>query len=333
MSFSPENRTKWRKPLTKTQLKAIKLKLGLRPLDPLPKCPTKSQTKLTQLELNGDFSHSDYHPPENWDGFTKFQLQKRFRKKKTGGIHPPCHICGCTRTAGWGTKHYGWGLCCSHERGRGYRGDKHEIADRHLLALQQRHPYFYWEMDKVKDSIARRGKQAEGKFDLTLQVKNVAGILDAFYKTVSERDSSPDMDHEIVGAIKDLTAALKEQGGQIESDQALDIHRALCSIENRLVCGLTEVTQNGLVPMSDKTRISLVATTIPKLTKASKDLFDMLKERWITDDHFDIWYAGLLRTVDRKFGDATFIEDGEKTRIMDAMAECFRDAGDPRRGT
>jgi len=293
---------------------------------PLPKCPAKTKKIIRRLEEAGDFSHSDYYPPEPGQ-----ELWSKRKKKGKADYHFPCEICGCKRTAGLGTNHLGWGLCYSHERSVQYRMKRKEIEEGHLLALQQHNPRYYVDADKMITDIVKKGNEAENAFNLEAEVAQVKNILSLFYSSVSDFEKEKKNQEPIIQAVVDLKNAIQDK--EIAEQEAHDIARALENIQARLTCPLTENSKFGPVPMSDATRIKLSADTLPKLTRSIKDLHDILKEQWITEEAFAIWCRDLVMEFDKKFGEHTLETDEGSFKIVEMIADCFRRIGQPRRGT
>lgn len=312
----------FRSPLKPKQIAALKLKLCIPATAPLPLCPCKVNKVIKALEAQGDYSHSNYGPPDA-DG-----ERERIRYRKT---HTPCPVCGCKQIAGWGTRHYGWGLCQRHERKKGYDRIKDKIAAAHLEAMQQHHPRFYWEAHEVYDEIEKKGKAAEGAYDLQDDLIAVQGLMRVFVSSLSEHDKNVRDPQPIIKSIDALTEAIKDKNS-IPEQEWLEIGQSLDYIKTRLVCPLTERTQYGIVEMCDATKIKLASQTLVNFTRSAKTVFDIVKEKWISDINFDKWFAGLMRTYDRKFGEATYQTDKGDERITEIIAECVREAGDPRRG-
>jgi len=304
--YGPKKTT--RRALTDKQRLRIAYKLGLHKGHPLPRCPVKDHGKIYRLEMMGDFSHSDWYPPPTGARIYTWNMSDRERKKRSE-FHFPCEICACMRTAGYGTNHFGWGLCKRHEHKGLYWRHREAIAQLHLESLQQRHPCYYLEaMDMAKELI----KRADVKPAIIIadEVNQVKGLLANFYTMCTDYDKNKAIASknvlEQLQAIETLLKAFPDDSGEeVDGDpQSLErVQELFQEIKTRLTCPLTETTKFGLVPMSDKTRISLIAGTAPKLTKAMKDIVDIMKERWITDNSFDQWLAELLRAFEKEFGE------------------------------
>jgi hypothetical protein len=313
---------------------------------PLPKCPAKKARTLLKLECAGDFSHSDYYPPDDFEEhrYTKDERYMRRRvlpahrrkKKRVEDYHFPCPICCCSNTAGLGTTHHGYGLCHTHERDKRYRHVAKQMAEAHLLSLQQHNPKYFADAIQHMDAIIKKGEVlAPEKMLIEQECDKVGKLLSNFYDACSQHDSDAKAANrealDRLTEIRDMLAACQNAPPNMDA-----IEKRLTDIETRLCCKLTEASYGKLVPMSDKTRISLVAQTLPRLTKGLTDVHNILKERWITEDNFDIWYARLLRAFEKKFSEATWVDpegDGQTRRIVEHIAECVDVVGDPRRGT
>lgn len=320
----------------------IKVKLGLRPHDPFPRCPSKNVTKLRALEALGDYSHSDLYPANDVTG-------KR-QRRPTDELHRPCPYCCCDNVAGQGTGHYGWGWCSRHEKPRAER-TREVFAEAHLLALQQ-HSFECYAADWMDEPVSRSASQqlvttphtiaqiekvgelAKHKFDLTGELEKVRGITDRFYTVASEWKSYLDNPQPIVRAIDKLKGVIEDRKDDIPEQEWHDIARALEHIQGRVSCPLTETTSVGPMPMSDATILKLVPSTLVQITRASKDLFSILKEQWISDEQFEIWFAGLVRRFDRYFGEHTYSRHPKHSeRIIEGIAKCIDDASVPRKGS
>lgn len=140
----------FRRAYTKKDYLIIKRKLGIPPHAPLPKCPAKNKSIIKGLEEMNDFSHSDFYPPDEYG--------QRLRKSGKD-FHYPCEICGCHKTAGFKTRHLGWGWCNWHERGK-RKGIAKRFAENHLQAFQQHNPGYYRTAEDVRNEIIQRGERA-----------------------------------------------------------------------------------------------------------------------------------------------------------------------------
>ena len=308
---------------------------------PLPRCPAKKRNTIRALEWCGDFTHSDWYAPPDW--FKRWHLDRRMWRMKKDRLrkpaehyHIPCRICSCSRVAGLGTNHHGWGLCIQHERVWSYHNVAEQIAELHLRALQQRHPRYYLEMSKLMEDKIQLGKKTdEETTELQVVAQDVGNILKNFYKLVSEHDrDATKAEKEAIARLDEIRELLKTSKLSTPNVQA--INDRLKDIETRLCCPLTELSHGRVVPMTDATRVSLVARTLPQLTRAITDVFNLQKERWVTEASFDIWLSRLLTTFVKRFGEATFVEpgrDGASFPIVEHIAECLQNVGDPRRGT
>jgi hypothetical protein len=223
-----------------------------------------------------------------------------------------------------------------HERARRYNTTSEVIADRHLTALQQRNPRYYREVaDLMEDKIQLGRKTDDETSDLQIVAQDVGNILKNFYQMVSQHDRDAEQAHdEALSRLNEIRELLKTS--KLSAPDVKSIEERLGDIETRLCCPLTEVNHGRLVPMSDKTRISLVARTLPQLTRAITDVFNLQKERWITEANFDIWFSRLLTALEKRFGEVPFTEpgkDGLSFPIIEHIADCVDRVGDPRRGT
>ena len=305
-------------------LNRIKRKLGIPTSGRLPRCPAKVHKRLHAMEEAGDFSHSDWGPPNPLTGWRE--------PIKKLDYHFPCEVCGCSRTAGDHTSHHGWGWCHFHERGR-RKGIAEKFAALHLEALQQHNPFFYISEAHMKAEIIKLGKEALAQdFSLPQEIQAVRGIMQRFYTLAADYEKEVEGHEKVVAAVEALTAAIREKG-TIPEQEWLEIKESIDFIRTRLTCPLTEPTQYGLMPMSDKTRLTLASNTSEKMVRSMKGLFDMMKERWITEEAFNIWCGRLASELDKEFGEARYATDKGSFRIVDHAMAAWKRVGEPRRGT
>jgi len=294
---------------------------------PFPKCPAKAKSKILAFEEAGDYSHSDYYPPEEGASILK---KHRIRKKRSDW-HLPCNLCACGHPAGMGTNHRGWGLCMYHEKSREYKKWKYKIAEEHLIALQQRHPEFYLDAEEfMTDAISKADNvpQRTQQDDLI----EVGGILRSFWGILSDADKNPDEKAKIATTMDKLHNAIVDKKGFTEHD-GLECLESINYVKAKLTCPLTEMSKFGLVEMSDKTKYKLVADTADKFAKTVKTVFDIEKERWITYENFEIWYGVMLRKVEKRFGEATFETAEGQFKITEILADELDHLDDPRKGS
>jgi len=321
--WKENKKSRLRRPLTARDKTAIKLKIGLRPADPFPMCPHKNKGFVLGREAIGDFSHSDRHP-------RKVEGQPRAFKKKEEW-HYACKECACPFVAGMGTYHYGYGWCHCHER-RKSRTACDNFAEKHLQALRNRHPSKYKEADDLITDVVKAGDDAKSRYDLMVDLVGVQDYLRVFRSRLSVYDKTKRDDKPIVKAVKDLTAAI-EENGSFDSNQIAAIKMSLEAIETRLVCPLTEKGQFGPVPMSDATQIKLTAATLSQFTKAAKDVFVIVKEQWITYEAFEIWQGQFMKYLLDEFGEQTYeTADLGAIRIAEGIANALDKTGIPRQG-
>ena len=127
----------------------VKLLLGLGPNDPLPKCRARSKKKVKEFLAAGDATHAE----------------KGHR----------CSECGCQRTAGYGTDHWGWGYCYDHERIFGPKAAE-RMAKRHFLSLTE-HPSIYRTVDRFTETVKKDALDAEGRASLEEELRILRGRM------------------------------------------------------------------------------------------------------------------------------------------------------------
>lgn len=257
-----------------------KRKIGYPAAAKLPRCPAKSKTKVNKLILQGDTSHSDK---------THF-----------------CEQCACTRTAGWGTTHYGWGMCKAHELGV-RKGVAKKFADNHLQSLQQRHPFAYRDVERWTDQV-----QIEA--DDALAVLNLRSEIDVIRGSLQEILSKCRVDTKEARQYADHIASIAEsiKAGGIDPDSAEQLLKLLKEIREKLdglLIPLTESSGRGPVPVSDVTRIELVRKLAETIAKISKSKFDIDQNKFITVDELKVFVGMIVASSKRIIKDPSMFQE------------------------
>jgi len=296
----------------------IKHKLGLSKWHPIPKCPAKVRSVIKTLEADGDFSHSDRYPPD--------ETGKRARKAAKD-YHFACPVCGCNSIAGGGTKHKGWGWCHRHEKGH-RQADAEAFAEAHLVSLQQHNPRHYLEYADIFDDIIKKGKAAElSSFDLTAEVSDVRSFVQSFYASLSDWEKTKHDAKPIVEAIEALREQV-EAGGLLSESVLLELE----NIKTRVECPLTERLGNQIIPMTDKSKLTLSTGTLRQLAQASKDLFALKMVRAYSAENLSIWMMRLAHDMEKTFSEHTIETDNGTFKILELVCKCFADVGNPKMG-
>jgi len=147
MGREPKNKG-WIKHSAEEILK-VKSSLSLRQIDPLPRCPAKSNIAIKGFEEAGDFSHSN-------------------RKHQ-------CNECRCHRTAGLGTNHLGVGYCFYHESGR-RMSNAVSVARNMKVAIQQGYPDEPWRY-KSNETYLSEVREAAEKAQDVLSMREELNVL------------------------------------------------------------------------------------------------------------------------------------------------------------
>ena len=288
-----------RRKLSKSDVDMIKRSLNLRITDPLPKCFARNKKYVRNYEMIGDHSHS-------LDGHR-------------------CHLCQCQITAGYGTDHYGYGLCYHHERGVWGHMQRKKLAEDHKVALQQNNPTMHLTAEKHVDYLDLEGKKAErlaNQMNMLPEAETVKLQVQSFYKLMSEWEANDGFRKEAMDKIS--TIAAKSEITQADRE-------TLEEIRNKMVFPLTE---RGGKEMSGEVRFKLLTSTLKDLVESMKTLQEILDHDSITFEAFKVWMSRIVEQMKKEFEEQTYKskEYNVDYRIIEGVAECFRRAGDPRRG-
>ena len=299
-----EGRSK--KPLTEVERNQIKRLLNIPQNAPFPKCPAKSRSALKRLDEKG----------ETWHRNVK---------------HAPCSICGCPRTAGLGTPHYGYGWCYQHEI-KPSEKDCKRMAEADLRAHQQRHPRVF---RNAQEYLAKTEQvpEKENVFDLVSEMQNARGLVNF----INDRMTAYEKDRE--GTIRSLAKDVSELKDMIslsqlglEDQEKNVLLETISRIHEKLSCPLTEKGAGGPIEMCDKTRYELQLESAETLTRISERVQKLQAIDMITKDSLKSWLSNFLQHLKREFGTLTYTrEDGTKP-IIEGIGECMRLTGEPKRG-
>lgn len=285
--------------LKPSELIMIKRSLNLRATDPFPKCPARCKAYVRNYECIGDYSHTE--PGHR------------------------CELCQCQQVAGYGTDHLGYGLCYSHERSAGYRGTKDMIANNHKIALQQNNPRMNLPAEKHIDYLDLEGKNAAriaNQMNMLPEAEMVKSQVQSFYRLMSEWEGNEGFRNEAYQVLHDISAR-----PEINDDD----RKVLADIRDKMVFPLTE---RGGKEMSGEVRYKLLTSTLKDLTDAMRTLQDILDHDSITSEAFKVWMGRVVEQLKKEFEEQHYMNKEHQTqfRIIEGIAECFRRAGDPRRG-
>lgn len=295
--------------MTEAEMRQIKRLLNLDPRTPFPKCPGRSEKAWLKICKSGH-AHKSLDPPQGKDS--------------------TCHKCACTRVAGWGTEHYGYGLCKIHEKTGKYRNQADKIAKEHLMALQQRHPrYLTGRRDYIAKVLEPASVTRENDFDLTPQMEKAKEICETLYKNVC----SVDMHKEQYGkeALEELKAIRKLL--EAADPEAPDVAWAtLDKLLLKLVVPLTERGGSGPIEMSDATRYKLQMDLLNSLTQIAERVQKLKSINMITKESFLHWLGKYWQNLKSEFGSATYSKDGHPTSIIEGVGEAIAKSGEPTAG-
>lgn len=246
----------------------------------LPRCPAKSRSKVKSFEAKGDFSHSDV---------------KHF-----------CHECACNRVAGWGTIHYGWGWCKSHEKGM-RKSKAGQFAESHLQALQQRHPFSYRDAERWVDQVQVESDDAMAVLNLRAEIDVIRASLQEILSKcrVDTKEARQYADH-----IESMCEAIK--AGGIDPDNSEQLLKLLKEISQKLdglLIPLTESSGRGPVPVSDVTRIEMVRKLAETIARISKNKFDIDRNKFITVDELKVFVGMIVAATKRTVKDPAVFGD------------------------
>jgi len=147
--------------------RTIRTSLGMTLEQPFPRCPGKGSRYdlgrdpfMKKLEASGDFSHSG---------------------KRQSHL---CDVCRCKRTAGWGTKHYGVGMCFWHDC-----AGARKLAKSMTIALQQGYPLdpvkYHSDRDYIED-VRKMAEAAHGRLSLGEELNVLRAHIQEIEKLYSE---------------------------------------------------------------------------------------------------------------------------------------------------
>ena len=163
------------------------------------KCPHRSKAKLRILR--------EYEKENN--------VEIRCSDCDNGGI---CEACCCSRVAGDGTNHRGWGLCSTHEKGL-MKKTADNMAIDHKNALQARSSTFYDVPEQYLPTLKMEAELAKDSISVFEEYVLMKGQLQNLINDTQDRQLT-----EIVGgeemAMSDktrinLTAKLADQIGKM----------------------------------------------------------------------------------------------------------------------
>jgi len=296
----------YRRPKFKeSELIQIKRKLGLKQSAPFRKCPAIVARRIQAFEAAGNYDHSDKD-------------------------HSPCAECGCRRTSGEGTDHFGWGWCEDHERGR-RKGHAKRFAENDLTSQQQRHPRAFRNAQNFISLKVKTGDEADAEFDLLPELVAVKNSISEFFNYISEWEKSNEERGAMVDAVIRLTDALKE-AGPIDPEQAQGISDALDTIVRKMTIPLTEKSGKGVIPMTDGTRIKLMADVFDKLGSGAKRVQELRNISSLSFEEYSRWLRDVLNKSQKTFGSQTFDNKGEAESIIEMIGQIFFECGDPNKG-
>lgn len=256
-----------------------KKKMGYPRPAKVPRCPAKARGKKRRFEEAGDFSHSPN---------THF-----------------CSECACGRPAGYGTNHYGWGFCKSHEAEIG-KEQAAKFAEDHLQALQTRTPFAYKDVSKWLQGVQYDAEDAMAVLNLRSEID----VIRASLQEVLERcrvDQSEVKPYE--AALLQIADSVK---GGVDPDQAKLILKALDEVKVGLARAsgtLTESGRGGTQPMSDATRIELVRKLADTVARISKSKFDIDANKFITVDELKAFVGMVVSHSKRILKDPKLFQD------------------------
>jgi hypothetical protein len=130
------------------------------------RCPAKNWHKVFAFQKSGDSSHSG--------------AAKKHR----------CDECRCKWVAGYGTRHYGVGLCVYHEHTKNGSMNKNKIAKGMALTIQQGYPvepYRYETQSQFIERIRKSADDAGGSVNLREELNLMRSHLQLFEKRFGDK--------------------------------------------------------------------------------------------------------------------------------------------------
>ena len=202
-----------------------------------------------------------------------------------------CVRCGCLHVAGAGTAHYGYGRCSFHEK-HYTEWENKMAADRHMEALTMRDPGLYRDVGAFTGMVRRDAADGEKRLGLVDETQIARGLLQEIILKANGKWVNP-------------------ATGEIEL--------------------LTEYSNGFKVPMSDKTRIELMAKVLPRITEMVKAETDLETMNAITHSMFQVWFGkvwSMMQETTRRL-DAGELKTGIELR--EAFKDGFNAIGEPRK--
>ena len=305
---SSQNEKPHHKPLGHAERTQIKRKLNIPDEAPFKKCPGKVESKLRKL---AELGHPEHKDPK----------------------HAPCEDCGCDKVAGYGTNHYGYGLCYMHERSRRYRGVRDKIRDADLIAQQQRHPRHFADVNEYLESLEADAKKAAKAFDLTGELKKARNLISDVFQNFNDYEKGGKAAaKEFSAQLDEIKELLKSEREDLSEEDRTKIVSNLGFIASRLVCPYTEKGQGGPQEISFASRIKLQMEGADKLARIADTVQKLKMINVITHESFMAWLGVLYQNLKTEFGDTTYTRSDGTFQIIEGVGECMKITGNPKRG-
>lgn len=235
----------------------LKRKLGLNQRSSLPLCPGYSRNTANRLDyLAGKTIH-----------------------KKKGHV---CVQCQCKKVAGWGTAHYGWGLCQFHEKWMSEK-EKERVSESHLKAIRERSPFVYRDASAWEKEVRKTGEKSRIQIDLTNELEIARGLVQEIVDKCSGDERGR-------AQLVELCEDWKHEDPDNEDVIArLDAIILLLSTPT----SVTEYQGGKLVKASDKTRYELTSKLLYNVGRIGLDQWTVNRHEVITKEAYYDWLAKL----------------------------------------
>jgi len=182
-----------------------------------------------------------------------------------------------------------------------------ELANNHLQALQQRHPFSYRDSERWVDQVQISADDAMAVLNLRSEIDVIRGALQEVLAKcrVDTKEARQYADH-----IKSIQEAVKASG--IDPDEAERLKKILTEISVKLdglLIPITESSSRGPVPVSDVTRIEMIRKLAETVAKISKSKFDIDQNKFITVDELKVFVGMIVSSSKRVIKDPAMFQE------------------------
>jgi len=259
----------------------IKVYLGIRISDSLPRCQCKSCKRAKYLARQGHPEHLD-------------------------STHI-CEECRCQKVAGWGTLgdygfgynvgHYGRGLCGAHELAAGWAPHAEAVTRVHTEVLRQGKDFAYASSgNQWLDRVKKESDLATDRITLHAEIDIMRATMQELHdRCLAGMETPPGIEE----AIKDLQGIAKNLSASVGDIETEIIKDKIDRLTDMLyqTYSLTESTKNGPGPMSTETRMTLAAKFADVIGKLNLHQSKMSMDQYIHVDYIKLWAKDIYQAT------------------------------------